>query len=225
MALRGNGVIVSFIVVSKEHEVELGEWYNRDHLDHRVNFERFKRARRYVSVDQPHVFMAFYESDAVEDFRSSGYLTMLHNETEWSMRMRKVFVSLDRLACRVKVDAMTGIGGAMSLARIFPHSKDTGSAQRWLGAQVFPQITAMPGITGACALENDPETANAPGNAYGRPLPAATEAEWAIAIEGADSTSTEAALRAMLDTEEFSSFFRQATVRHRTYNLLYANHR
>jgi hypothetical protein len=225
MSLRGQGVIASFIEVSPSHESELGEWYNREHLDHRVNFERFKRARRYVSVDTPATFMAFYESDAVEDFRSKAYLTMLRGETEWSRRVVKLFTSFDRLACRVKIDAMTGIGGAMSLARFLPSLARVALLETWLRSKVFPVLTARPGVTGACALENDPQTANAPGNSYGVPLPETTECEWIVAVEGADSVHSQAALQELLDSPEFSTFVVRMTPVSRSYRLLYANHR
>jgi hypothetical protein len=225
MSLRGQGVIISFIEVSPAHETELGEWYNREHLDHRVNFERFKRARRYVSVDAPATFMAFYESDTVEDFRSKAYLAMLRDETEWSRRVVKLFTSFNRLACRVKIDAMTGIGGAMSLARFLPSSAKADSLDTWLRSKAFPELTALPGVTGACALENDPQTANAPGDSYGVPLPATTEREWVVAVEGTDSSASQAALQKLLDAPEFSAFgLRQSPVS-RSYRLLYANHR
>ena len=50
MALRGKGMLVVFTEVKSRHERDFNEWYNREHIDERVNLPGFHRARRYVAV-------------------------------------------------------------------------------------------------------------------------------------------------------------------------------
>ena len=224
MALRGKGVIVSFIQVPPEHENELGEWYNREHLDHRVNFENFSRARRYVSADGSKIFAAMYESSKVGDFCSPAYLAMLADQTDWSKRVVKLFSSFDRLACRVKVDQMTGLGGAISMARFFPEGGKAATLTEWLQSKALPEIVKLPGIVGAGALENDLETANAPGRSDGLQYPAVTEAEWVVIVEGADPAATEGALN-KITPQDLASFGVKQAPAERSYRMQYANHR
>ena len=46
MALRGKGMLIVFTEVKPRDERDFNEWYNREHIDERVNLPGFHRARR-----------------------------------------------------------------------------------------------------------------------------------------------------------------------------------
>ena len=50
MPLRGKGMLIVFNEVKARDERDFNEWYNREHIDERVNLPGFQRARRYVAV-------------------------------------------------------------------------------------------------------------------------------------------------------------------------------
>lgn len=61
MALRGKGMLITFTEVAAADEQDFNEWYNREHIDERVNLPGFRRARRYVAVKGDPKYFATYE--------------------------------------------------------------------------------------------------------------------------------------------------------------------
>ena len=49
MPLHGKGMLIVFNEVKARDERDFNEWYNREHIDERVNLPGFHRARRYVA--------------------------------------------------------------------------------------------------------------------------------------------------------------------------------
>ncbi|HYD06575.1 MAG TPA: DUF4286 family protein, partial [Reyranella sp.] len=91
MALHGRGMLVVYTEVKPRHERDLNEWYNREHIDERVNLPGFHRARRYVSVKGSPKYLATYECDSAEDLATPGYLHLLANQTPWSQSVTAKF--------------------------------------------------------------------------------------------------------------------------------------
>ena len=83
MPLHGKGMLIVFCEVKARDERDLNEWYNREHIDERVNLPGFHRGRRYVAVRGSPKYLATYESDTVEDLATPGYLALLANQTEY----------------------------------------------------------------------------------------------------------------------------------------------
>ena len=50
MALRGKGMLITVTDVRDRDERDFNEWYNREHIDERVNLPGFRRARRYKAI-------------------------------------------------------------------------------------------------------------------------------------------------------------------------------
>ena len=73
MALCGKGMLITFTEVNRRDEQDFNEWYNREHIDERVNLPGFKRARRYVAVKGSPKYFATYECSKVDDLA-----TVLH---------------------------------------------------------------------------------------------------------------------------------------------------
>src|SRR5262245_9971011 len=108
MALHGKGMLVVFSDVKADGERDFNEWYNREHIDERVNLPGFHRARRYVAVGGSPKYLAAYECDSVEDLATPGYLHLLANGTPWTQAVMARFIRFQRLALRVQADLTHG---------------------------------------------------------------------------------------------------------------------
>ena len=72
MPLHGKGMLIVFCEVKARDERDFNEWYNREHIDERVNLPGFHRARRYIAVRGSPKYLATYECDTVERSRDAG---------------------------------------------------------------------------------------------------------------------------------------------------------
>ena len=84
MALHGKGMLITFTEVKARDERDFNEWYNREHIDERINLPGFHRARRYIAVRGSPKHLATYECDSVDDLATPGYLHLLAHQTPWS---------------------------------------------------------------------------------------------------------------------------------------------
>src|SRR5258708_7028749 len=120
MALRGKGMLIVMNQVKARDERDFNEWYNREHIDERVNLPGFRRARRYVAVRGSPKYLATYECDRVGNLATPGYLALLANQTPWTQAVMARFTFFIRLTLRIQVDLTHGIGGAVSVVRFVP---------------------------------------------------------------------------------------------------------
>ena len=120
MALRGKGMLAVFTEVKPRDERDLNEWYNREHIDERINLPGFHRARRYVAVRGSPKYLATYECSNVGDLGRPGYLEVLANPTPWTAAVTSRFTQFKRMTLRVQVDLTHGVGGAMTVVRFVP---------------------------------------------------------------------------------------------------------
>src|SRR5436190_4425099 len=223
MALRGKGMLVVFTEVKPRHERDLNEWYNREHIDERVNLPGFHRARRYVAVKGSPKYLATYECDSVDDLATPGYLHLLANQTPWSQRVTGRFSHFTRMTLRVQLDLTHGEGGALTTVRFTPDPMRRPLID-WL-RKALPQAIARPGMVGAAVLENDLEVANAPATRRSMDHPKADKIEWLVLLEGADPAVTASAARSLFKTAALRPFgvTRPATIG--TYSFLFGNAR
>ena len=224
MALRGKGMLAVFTEVRPGHERDLNEWYNREHIDERVNLPGFHRARRYVAVKGSPKYLATYECDSAEDLATPGYLHLLANQTPWSQRVTGRFTHFTRMTLRVQLDLTHGEGGALTTVRFAPNPAMRRTLVDWLN-KALPAAIAKPGMVGAAVLENDVEIANAPAAQRSMDHPKADQAEWLVLLEGADPAVTASAARAVFKTTTLKPFgvARPPTVG--TYRFLFGNQR
>lgn len=225
MALRGKGMLIVFTEVKARDERDFNEWYNREHIDERVNLPGFHRARRYVAVRGSPKYLATYECDSVEDLATPGYLHLLANQTPWTQRVMARFTQFHRLTLRVQVDLAHGIGGAVAAVRFVPDPRERKALAAWLHDTVLPKAIARPGMVGAVAVENDLEVANAPLQDKSMDHPRADEAEWVVLLEGADAGAAGAAARGLFKLSALKNFGVSVAPTIGTYRLLFANQR
>src|SRR6201991_2085478 len=157
MPLHGKGMLIVFNQVKARDERDLNEWYNREHIDERVNLPGFHRGRRYVAVRGSPKYLATYECDTVEDLATPGYLALLANQTPWTQAVMARFTKFNRLTVRVPVDLAHGSGGAVAAVRFTPSPSNRRALVAWLRGTALPKAIARPGMVGAMASENDLE--------------------------------------------------------------------
>jgi len=225
MPLHGKGMLIVFSEVKARDERDFNEWYNREHIDERVNLPGFHRARRYVAVRGSPKYLATYECDSVEDLATPGYLQLLANQTPWTQAVMARFTQFRRLTLRVQVDLAHGVGGAVAAVRFVPDPRKRRALVAWLHKTALPKAIARPGMLGAVAAENDLEVAHAPLQTKSMDHPRADEAEWVVLLEGADAGAVGAAARVTFKLANLKNFGVSVAPTIGTYQLLFGNQR
>lgn len=225
MALCGKGMLITFTEVKRRDELDFNEWYNREHIDERVNLPGFKRARRYVAVKGSPKYFATYECSKVGDLATPGYLALLANQTAWSQKVMAGFTRFNRYTLRIQVDLTHGEGGAITCLRFTPDLHSRLPLIAWLRDEALPKAIARPGMLGAAAGENDLDIANAPAKAQGLDYPRADDAEWVVLLESAEAAAGESAARALFKLAALKKFGATKAPVVGSYRLLYGNSR
>jgi hypothetical protein len=225
MPLHGKGMLIVFNEVKARDERDFNEWYNREHIDERINLPGFRRARRYVAVRGTPKYLATYECDSVGDLARPGYLALLANQTPWTQAVMARFTHFNRMTLRVQVDLTHGIGGAVAAVKFAPDPSERRALAAWLQETALPRAIARPGLVGAAAAENDVEIANAPVRDKSMDRPKADEAEWVVLLEGGDAGAVGAAARATFTLANLKKFGVSVAPTIGTYRLLFGNRR
>ena len=225
MPLHGKGMLIVFSEVKAADERDFNEWYNREHIDERVNLPGFHRARRYIAVRGSPKYLATYECDSVDDLATPGYLQLLANQTPWTQAVMARFTRFQRLTVRVQVDMTHGVGGAIAVVRFVPDPHERNALAAWLQETALPKVIARPGLVGAVAVENDLEVANAPLRDQSMDHPRAEEIEWVVLVEGAEAGAVGAAARSTLTLASLKKFGVSVAPAIGTYRLLFGNQR
>jgi hypothetical protein len=225
MPLHGKGMLIVFNEVKAADERDFNEWYNREHIDERVNLPGFHRARRYVAVRGSPKYLATYECDSVEDLATPGYLDLLANQTAWTQSVMARFTRFQRLTVRLQVDLTHGVGGAVAAVRFVPDPHERKPLVAWLQDTALPKVIARPAMVGAAATENDIEVANAPLRDKSMDHPRAEEVDWVVLLEGADPGAVGAAARSIFTLASLKKFGVSVAPSIGTYRLLFSNQR
>jgi hypothetical protein len=225
MALFGKGMLITFTEVKARDERDFNEWYNREHIDERINLPGFHRARRYVAVRASPKYLATYECDSVDDLATPIYLDRLANATPWTQDVMARFTHFNRLTLRIQIDLTHGEGGAVTVVRFVPDPARRRELTEWLRETALPRAIKRPGMLGTAVGENDLEIANAPVQQKSMDHPRADEVEWVVLLEGAEAAASSAAARLLFKTTALKPFGVEAPPVIGTYRLLYGNQR
>ncbi len=141
-------MLITLTQVSARDERDFNEWYNREHIDERVNLPGFHRARRYVAVRATPKYLATYECDSVADLATPDYLKLLANQTPWSQAVMARFTHFQRLTLRILVDQTHGVGGAIACVRFVPDPRRRKALVEWLTTTALPRSITAAGHAG-----------------------------------------------------------------------------
>jgi hypothetical protein len=216
---------VVYTEVKPRHERDFNEWYNREHIDERVNLPGFHRARRYVAENGAPKYLATYECDSVDDLATPGYLALLANQTPWTQATMARFTTFHRMTLRAQVDLTHGAGGSLTTVRFVPDVREKHALSAWLKKTVLPRAIAQPGMVGAAGLENDLDVANAPIQEKSMDHPRAEQPEWIVMLEGANARATGAAARRAFKLSTLRKFGVNKAPVVGTYRFLFGNQR
>ncbi len=102
--------------IDPAHELDFNRWYDREHLQERMSIRGFRRARRFHSlVSCPRPYLALYDTDSVQTFRSQAYQQAFARQTDWSHRNFARMRETQRRVGDLIVDVGQGEGGALAL--------------------------------------------------------------------------------------------------------------
>jgi len=223
MQLYGAGLLMTFTEVPADLEADFNEWYNREHLDERINIPGFRRARRYQAIDAAIKYLGTYEALSADDIASPAYLDVLKEQTAWSRRIMPQFSKWHRMACRVVADHTHGMGAALTLLRLFPDPAQTDALAAWLAGDGLAALARSPGIVGASAAAVDLAADTRLSRAFGQEPDPERAVEWAVLVEGTDIETTAAAARDQLTARLTAAALPNSQVSVETYRFLYGN--
>ena len=226
MPLQGKGMLIVFCEVKARDERDFNEWYNREHIDERVNLPGFHRGRRYVAVRGSPKYLATYECDTVEDLATPGYLALLANQTPWTQAVMAKFTKFTRLTVRVQADLAHGVGGAVAAGALRARSARAQGAGRMAerdGPAQGDRAARHGGRHGRRrTISKSPMR---PWHAKSMDHPKADEAEWVALLEGTDAGTVGAAARATFTLPKLKNFGVTVAPTIGTYRFLFGNQR
>jgi hypothetical protein len=167
-------------------EADFNRWYDREHMQERVAIPGFQSARRFRALgDCPRPWLAMYDTDNLDVFRSEAYREAFANQTEWSLRNFERMRDTQRRVGELEIELGDGEGGALALF-VAPAGSTKPDGLR-SGLQ---NAVEQDGIVRAAVLRTDAHLST-PVGAGSKPVPAdllvtveATEPEAAVAQAG-----------------------------------------
>jgi len=102
--------------VDPAFEADFNRWYDREHMQERVAIAGFQSARRFQAIGAcPRPWLALYDTDDLDVFRSEAYRNAFANQTEWSLRNFARMRGTQRRVGELVVELGDGEGGALAL--------------------------------------------------------------------------------------------------------------
>ena len=148
-----HGLITVWLNVPGEHEKELNDWYDREHLRQVVALPGFVRARRYRVDDAPLKYLAWYETvdESVEP--GADFQRIVAQPTTWSQRVRELYgEQRERMNFRLMRDVGRGAVGAGTdtpwLYIVHTDIPDdiVDEYNEWYDKEHLPRLVTVPGV-------------------------------------------------------------------------------
>ncbi len=225
MKLFGEGMMITFTEVARDLEDEFNEWYNREHLDERIDLPGFRRARRYEAIDARNKYMSTYECGIPGDIGSPTYLDVLSRPSDWSKQIMPNFTKWHRMVGRVIADASHGMGAFLALARFHPDPDRTAETEAWLSGGILDDIAKRERLVGACAIAVELDLDTRMTRAFGQEPDPGQIPEWGVLIEGTDPDAVRAAAQDALGAQIADLAAPGTTPVFETWRFLYGNQR
>jgi hypothetical protein len=150
--------------VDPAHELDFNRWYDREHMLERMAIPGFRRARRFrCVVSCPRPYLALYDTDSRQTFRSLAYQQAFKQQTEWSQRNFARMRDTQRRVGELTLDVGAAEGGALALFIVNDAAHDGTAPQ-------FQALVARDHVLRASLLRTDVtlSTPLAPGASQAR---------------------------------------------------------
>ena len=215
--LLGQGVMINWSDVAKEHRAAYYEWHSREHMVGRTAIAGFQRGRRYLAVDAERDFLVLYEVDDLSVLTGADYLAKANAPSPLTQRTTPFVKNSVRGLARVKKSLGIGIGGYALTLRFDPADGAADKLGSYLVEEALPRLAAIPEIVGVPLLVADqPASTLVPVERKGRPT---TIPNWVVVLEGVSIAALEAACDAHLAQESLRTHGCAATPARETYSL------
>ncbi|MBE0546337.1 MAG: hypothetical protein IH627_01510 [Rubrivivax sp.] len=140
--------------VDPAHDPDFNRWYDREHMQERIGIAGFERARRFrAAAACPRPYLALYDTENLQVFRSTEYRQAFARQTEWSRRNFARMRDTQRRVGELTVDAGEGEGGALALfvladlsmppAQLEPHFRRTVEREHVVRASLLDTDLAL----------------------------------------------------------------------------------
>jgi hypothetical protein len=171
-------------------EVDFNRWYDREHMQERVAIAGFQSARRFrASGECPRPWLAMYDTDTLEVFRSDAYRQAFGNQTEWSLRNFERMRDTQRRVGELVVELGDGEGGALALF-VVPQAQPAPQAL----AEALARVVEQDKVVRAAVLQTDVQLSTPIGGGS-KPVPA----DRLVTVEATDLEAATDRARALVD--------------------------
>jgi hypothetical protein len=150
------GILALWLDLAPEAELEVNEWFNREHHGERIGVPGFLAARRYVAERGAPKYFIFYRTRDLGVLSAPAYLERLNHPTPWTRRTMPHFRSTSRSACRELARCGRGEGGMVATLRFSAAAAAEARLEHWLRATALPAVLACPGIVSTELWQADP---------------------------------------------------------------------
>ena len=97
-------------------ERDFNRWYDREHMQERIAIPGFRCARRLRALQPcPRPWLALYDTDGLDVFRSDAYRHAFQNQSAWSRASFARMRDTQRRVATLEVDVGDGEGAALAL--------------------------------------------------------------------------------------------------------------
>ena len=147
------GLITVWLNVPPEHEKELNDWYDHEHLKQVVALPGFVRARRYRVDDAPLKYLAWYETVDENVEPAGDFQRIVSQPTDWSQHVRALYGEQRE---RMNFRLMRDVGKAPETDTPWLYIVHTdipddivGEYNEWYDKEHLPRLVTVPGVTRA----------------------------------------------------------------------------
>jgi hypothetical protein len=154
------GILAVFNDCAPEGRTHFETWYNREHLQERVQVPGFRFGRRYELIaGGDRQFFAFYEVDDPAVLNSPVYLGRLNDPTPWTQAAMQSFRNMVRTVCAVNAAAGDLIGSHAVVLRADTAMAPTVAATAWVKTLAAEAGIARVELWTKAAQQTNPDTA------------------------------------------------------------------
>jgi len=158
----GSGLLAVWMQVAPFLEDDLNAWYEKEHIQERLDIPGFLSVRRYVTEQAERRYIALYDLANPEVLRSGAYVEARNNPTRWTSRIVEALTE----NVRNEYELVQSIGDAPSspapyalVVRIETEAGDDAELNEWYERD---HLGALQGVDGCLRARRFRATVGAP---------------------------------------------------------------